>query len=300
MKQFYLILTDNCNLHCSHCIRNKKNNNGEMNLQFALKCIDDMSELWSDTVCVLSGGEPTLHSNFDEILEYSLKKFNRVSINSNGTSKYWTRKDCVHFDDRLTIQISIDGTENIHNSIRGEGAFVNAINTIRKLLTGGNDVVVSTTVSQKNNDSMYELAKKLIELGVKKWSIQKEMPFGEAVDSSEKDYSVNEWNSLCDKIIDFVDDKICLYTRKLYDFSLLEQLTDEQIKEYSKYAITNCGTAKHKIYIHPNMEVYGCTCLEDYPLGNLKCNTLQEIIESELYLKLSECKLLKDSPCNSL
>ena len=47
------------------------------------------------------------------------------------------------------------------------------------------------------------------------------------------------------------------------------------------------------------MEVYGCTCLEDYPLGNLKCNTLREIIESELYLKLSECKLLEDSPCNS-
>ena len=123
------------------------------------------------------------------------------------------------------------------------------------------------------------------------------MPFGEAKNSSESDFSIIEWNSLCSKIIKKAADRIIIYTRKLYDFSLLSKLSDADIEAYSKKAVCNCGTARSKLYIHPDLNVYGCTCLESMPLGNLHDMRMEEILQSPNYLKLSKCELKTLSPC---
>lgn len=297
MRQIYIILTDNCNLLCSHCIRNKKNNKGNMNFNDAIKCIDVFSKFWGDATCVLSGGEPTLHKDFNRILKYSTQKFKSVSINSNGTSEFWRQEDYIQYDSTVRFQISIDGTETVHDSIRGLGTFNKAIKTIMRLQENKKRTIISTTVSNKNKDTILQLSDYLMEIGVKEWSIQKEMPFGEATASSENDFSIDEWNKLCTEIINHVDDKIMIYTRKLFDFLLLSKLSDDEIRLYSRKAITNCGTAKYKLYVHPDLSVYGCTCLENIPLGNLKSMSIEQIVSSDSYKRLSECKLAKNSPC---
>ena len=299
MKQVYIIITDNCNLSCKHCIRDKLNNKGNMTFDDFCYSVDAVSKVWDNVIFVISGGEPTMNNDFDKMLSYCENKYKNISINTNGATSYWESSLCLLHAPTVNYQISIDGISKVHDSIRGLGAFDKAIRTINRLLNNDKKVVVSTTVSQRNKQSICDLAEYLIKIGVKDWSIQKEMPFGEARYSSEKDFSISEWNELCDTIIKYVNDRITIHTRKLFDFSLLSKLSDNDIKTYSKKAIFNCGTAKRKLYIHPDLSVYGCTCLESMPLGNLHDNSIIDIFQTEKYQYLSDCKLKKQSPCNS-
>jgi len=78
------------------------------------------------------------------------------------------------------IQISIDGTEDIHNSIRkNPESFERALNTIRLLKKhSGAKITVSTIVMPQNIDSLPELKAILKSVKISFWNIGTVMPSG--------------------------------------------------------------------------------------------------------------------------
>ena len=142
--QIYLLLTEICNLNCKMCIRGDKSSN-ELTIR-ALEEIRDIREFQNHDV-VITGGEPTLCHDFEAIVHKLADISKTVSICSNGMNDFYLYKD--FFKPNMRVQISIDGTEEAHDAIRGKGTFSKVINTITQLDKLSIPYTVASVVGKK-------------------------------------------------------------------------------------------------------------------------------------------------------
>jgi MoaA/NifB/PqqE/SkfB family radical SAM enzyme len=101
-------------------------------------------------VLIISGGEPSLHEGFTAIMKSGAHWFPSVTLKTNGTFIDAIYETISNYKNVLTVQISIDGTHDVHDAIRGKGVFDKAVNAVKKLVREGFKVTVSSTVHSKN------------------------------------------------------------------------------------------------------------------------------------------------------
>jgi len=274
--QVYILLTNNCNLSCIHCIRNDKSNttlsNEEIDILF--KNID-----FKDNHILLTGGEPSLHPNFIDILDKVSKRANKITICTNGINNYYFER--IKNSKNFHLQFSIDGSREYHNKIRGLNSYDKILENIQLAEKYNIRHSVSTVVNKLNINSMEEMLNdlsKVLKRGYIRFNIQ--MNFG---NSSEKDLlNIKEWNNFVNNILKYRKNfPVPIRANKLFDFEAIEHLSDDELSFLSKKAIKNCGNCTHKVYIYPDLNVYSCTCLDSFPIGNLKENSLENILLTE-------------------
>jgi Fe-coproporphyrin III synthase len=105
-----------CNLHCTHCYwwLNRKNEDQDLSADEWKQIIRRTFKKQKIFVVTLVGGEPTMRPDVIEVFCKEMPK--RVCVVSNGT--YPLKR----FDNLYFYWISLDGTENIHDQIRGKGS----------------------------------------------------------------------------------------------------------------------------------------------------------------------------------
>ena len=137
-----------CNLHCTHCYwwLNRKENE-ELTVEQWKEIIDTKFKKNHVFIITLVGGEPTLRPDVIELFVNEFPK--RVSIVSNGTFPLKKYKDLYFY------WISVDGTEEVHDTIRGKGAYAstrkNILDYVEK--NGDNawkDIWISMTINSLN------------------------------------------------------------------------------------------------------------------------------------------------------
>ncbi len=93
MKRCEMIITEYCNFHCPYCRGLSDYVYGERKIkQLSLDEIKRNINYWCKDVPLenirFSGGEPTLHKNIVEIIEYAKSKgIKRIAISTNGSNK---------------------------------------------------------------------------------------------------------------------------------------------------------------------------------------------------------------------
>lgn len=274
--QIYLVLTLACNLSCPHCIRSFSKNNSKDSIDFnALSRIfKDINKIIPNVQLILTGGEPTIHKDFFPIIELALAEFKKVYICSNGViNKDILDKLCLNKN--VTIQISLDGTKDIHDLIRGKGSFDHAIKTIKLLLEKEIPVMISSTVNKNNIESMFDLSNFLNKYNISLWQIKMEQTFSLA--ENNKRLPIEDWNTFVDKIVHTSRKKLSI--KKLYDFQLFNKMEQKIGPEVLKKNIKNCGFCSSKLYIYPDLSVRACTCMEKVILGNFKQDSLEDILK---------------------
>lgn len=289
----YYLITDNCNLQCPHCIRGNTSS-CSMDYSAAIKGLHQISDTFSDAVLILSGGEPTLHLRFLDILSEALSLFKTVVINSNGTTSFWKDNKTILKNDKLYIQFSLDGTKEYHDLIRGDGNFDKTIDNISFINDNDKSAWISTVVTTKNKDDVIKLPQILSSFNIEKWHVSPLMPFGKAIFNDMP--TTSQWNEFVDEIIKITPFRLGI--RKIFDMELLNKLSDRKIKEFANnnrnIDLKNCGCVRSKIYIYPDMNVYGCTCMKNLPLGNMNYQHLSEIVKNDVAKKF-----LNFTPTNS-
>ena len=271
--QIYILLTNNCNLSCLHCIREDKSNTtlSKEELDILFSNIE-----FSNNQIILTGGEPSLHPNFSYVLEEASKKAKKITVCTNGINNYYFEKIK---NSNIHLQFSIDGSREYHNKIRGLNSFDKIVENIKLAQKYNISHSISTVVNKINVDSMNKMLndlKDIVKSGYIRFNTQ--MNFGSS--SAEDILSIKEWNNFVDRIKD-VEYPIQIRVDKLFDFETVDKLSCEELESLSKNAVKNCGTCTHKVYIYPDLNVYSCTCLDSFPIGNLKEDNLNKILLSK-------------------
>jgi Fe-coproporphyrin III synthase len=146
-----------CNLHCTHCYwwLNRKENE-ELTVEQWKKVIEEKFKKKHVFIITLVGGEPTLRP---DVIELFAKEFpNRVCVVSNGTFPL-KKIPGIYF-----YWISIDGTKDVHDSIRGKGSFEKTKKNILDYLrdngkSAWKDIWISMTINSLN----YKTVKSVID-----------------------------------------------------------------------------------------------------------------------------------------
>lgn len=166
LRYLELQITDKCNLRCRHCYIAEGGGN-ELSVPQIRDVLAEFEEMQGLRVLV-SGGEPLLHSGFGELNamlpDFSLRKV----LFTNGLLLTDELLEGLNVDE---IQVSIDGLEEGHDALRGEGTFGRAIDSMRRSLERGFEVSVSTMVHAANLDDFTGLERLFRSLGVKDWTV---------------------------------------------------------------------------------------------------------------------------------
>ena len=137
-----------CNLHCEHCYwwLNRKENE-DLTLEQWKKIIDEKFKKQHVFIITLVGGEPMLRP---DVVELFVKEFpKRICVVTNGTFPIPSLKDIYFY------WISIDGTEKIHNEIRGQDTWAKTRkNVIDYVENNGEkawkDIWITMTINSRN------------------------------------------------------------------------------------------------------------------------------------------------------
>ncbi|HET7148225.1 MAG TPA: radical SAM protein [Candidatus Nitrosopolaris sp.] len=150
-----------CNLHCTHCYwwLNRKNSNSDLSAREWREIIKNTIKKHHLFVVTLVGGEPTLRPDVIQVFCEEMPK--RVCVVTNGT--YPLKR----FENLYFYWISMDGTEKVHDSIRGEGSYSKTKQNILDYISaspghrGGKpiwkDIWITMTINSLNYFSVEEL-----------------------------------------------------------------------------------------------------------------------------------------------
>ncbi len=174
-------ITHRCNLRCKYCYVGNRSNPQTLSLEAIKHIIDDMRDLQCTTL-ILGGGEPTLHPQFDKILEYAYKKGMTTHIVTNGTTDLPDYLEKYSSEDRhrFGVTISLDSPKEIHEEMRKNAKFEIIERNIHRLAELGWKPSLQTTVSLENYRYIPDLLKLIKSWPVKSWVFKMEYPVGNA------------------------------------------------------------------------------------------------------------------------
>lgn len=280
MDQFYFVLTERCNLTCSHCIRDSsphREETAEANL--VTETLTQISHTHPDSLVLLSGGEPTLHRHFREILDFGLQLGLTITINTNGVTSFFNDSTLLALAEysNLSVQVSLDGDEEMHDSIRGPGSYRKALRTLQKLVEHGIRCTVSTTVVDMRFMARADaFITSLDSLGLSHIAIKRATYAGRAANGI--DMNGIEWNDYVYRLRE-LPTKTRIKIMPMYDFDRIDALSDVALAALKlPTSATNCGAGTSKVYIYTSGDVCPCTCFKDRPMGNLYLSDLDTIL----------------------
>lgn len=116
-----LQVTKACNLKCKYCYANLESLRDDKDFSF-----DQIREIMEEfyalgtRVVRLLGGEPLIHKDIGEIIRYLRNKDIFIELATNGIFIERWLEDLQYVD---ILQISVDGNEESHDAVRGEGCY---------------------------------------------------------------------------------------------------------------------------------------------------------------------------------
>ena len=156
-----LEITSSCNLTCPMCYAASGPGGKHLSLADCRRQIDRLVEVEGRAeVCQLSGGEPTIHPQFREVVEYALsREIDYVMINTNGI-RFARDPSLVELaarhKDRLEVYFQFDGlSDDVYVALRGEPLLETKLAALEALGRAGVHVtLVATLQGGVNGDQM--------------------------------------------------------------------------------------------------------------------------------------------------
>jgi sulfatase maturation enzyme AslB (radical SAM superfamily) len=148
-----------CNLHCSHCYwwLNRKENDKDLTAEGWREIINKTFKKQQVYIVTLVGGEPTMRPDIIQVFCEEMPR--RVCVVTNGT--YPLRR----FENLYFYWVSLDGTEIVHDSIRGKGAYAKTKQNILEYTKGPDrqgkpawkDIWITMTINSLNYNTFEDL-----------------------------------------------------------------------------------------------------------------------------------------------
>ncbi len=259
-------LTKSCNLSCKFCYydsgpNHKVNPTGNLTSQQWIKLASDIVRINSETKIYIMGGEPTLRKDWSEIVQGIAELGVRLNLVTNGMFITSTSVNMLSRFKKLSVQISIDSLdEKLNDQSRGQGHYLKAFSSAKKLRDAGIRTVICSTVTAEN----YHLTKEMKIYCESEGFIFKPSVF---FASGDKSNIASGDLSLGDREL-----RELLYE----DADPNDILTKELFPGLQR---RSCGVGSSVLAINPNGGVSPCNHLTDikFSLGNVRETPIDEI-----------------------
>ena len=276
-------LSSRCNERCIHCyIPNGKKNKGfDMPLAKVKSILDEFAELGGINV-TLSGGEAFLHKDLIEICRYCREKDLKISILSNLIALKDEDIKALKEVNLSLIQTSLYSmTPEIHDFItKVKGSFEKTINAIEKLVAADIPVQISCPLMKANKEGYDKVLKYAQSLKVKAQTDYIMMAQSDLnTENLANRLSLEETEKVIRTIIETDID----YNEKTLKQTSISEEMEFDLERFMKQPV--CGVGYDNCCITANGDVYPCAGWQDYVLGNVYKQSLQEIWENSERIK---------------
>ena len=263
-------ITKACPLKCAHCF----NNSGEVRCKELTTdeigiVMDKLQDMGVKKV-MLTGGEVSTRRDFIKVVEMASERFLGVSIATNGYFIDDERaKELARFKRNIVVQVSIDGAQENHNTIRGvNDSFQKATAAIKSMAENGIFVIVASTFNELNFEDMEEITKLAKELGAKQISYAMTCDIGRAKEN--------------ENVIGCLDPKLIIQKGKelhdKYSDGTFFVNNDEVDDEVRINKVKSCGRGCSQICVRENGDVAPCLQF-NLSYGNLKDQSVNDIFD---------------------
>ena len=166
LRYLLVEITDRCNLSCVHCYLGETSGI-DLPLEITEPLLEEFESMGGLRL-VVTGGEPMLHPDFDRINSLAAGRAFRSILVTNATLLNEKTVPTLGFHE---VQVSLDGMEEGHDFIRGEGSFSRALKGIDSLRSAGKDISIATMIHRRNLEELDSLESLVKSLGAVSWTL---------------------------------------------------------------------------------------------------------------------------------
>lgn len=263
-----VIITYRCNARCTMCNRFKQPSEPED--EISLDTIRKLPPMWFTNI---TGGEPFLREDIEEIVGILLEKSDRIVISTNGFFTDRIVKLAKKYP-QVGIRISIEGLEKTNNAIRGlENGYQRGIQTLKKLREMGlKDVGFGMTVQDCNAPDLVPLYKISDELGMEfaTASLHNSFYFVETTNIiHDRPMVAQNFESLINELLNSKSPK--KWFRAYFNHGLINYI-------YGQKRLLPCDMSFDTFFIDPFGDVMPCNgTREKLVMGNLNRQSWDEV-----------------------
>lgn len=259
-------ITSYCNHRCKHCFVGDGLNKHSLDFDTVIKTLDELRE-HNEIGLTFSGGEPTIHPQFKEIISYALKLGFKITVLTNGLNADDETINLLSHP-HVTVSIPILGWQESHDEMTSVlGSFNRVINNIKLYKERNANLRITTVISNLNYKDMPKMEQFCSEIGVTNFEVSPLFPIG---------WALKNWAELCKDM-------------EQYDL-MVSQCGGNEQHEYNKsyqdipeklFSCCDCGTKI--INILSDGAITPCLMLREktFELGSIYNESITDIISSE-------------------
>lgn len=327
LRQLTIFPSELCNYRCKMCHiwgetgwalkEPKKVINEQLEIGVIKSFVEQILQVQRKFNVIITGGEPLLYKDFEELLLFLRSKKLMVYLNTNGSM---LKKNIpLILDNIITVHISLDGPQEFHDLVRGKNSFDTICDNIEALLQEKKRlkrmfpyIYLNMVLLPSNYKSAKDFMKILRER-FKDWNIvlqSSTSPWKKGSDMTvvfspllytTRDRA-NKYISEMKEFLDcdvspawegFVEDSIDLdagllkkeleelWSSEGIDYSNFINLQDYYTDIDQMFGRSKCLAPWHEITVRRNGDAYLCVDFPDYTIGNIYEASFKEIWEGE-------------------
>jgi radical SAM protein with 4Fe4S-binding SPASM domain len=250
--------------------------------------IAEMLKAWSEAYGIefspsfnITGGEPFLHRDIFEILEELRKRHFDVHLLSNGTLINEEKAKLLSWLGMKGVQVSIEGPEEIHDSIRGKGSFSASLKGVGHLLDAGIRVSLNVTLSDINADHFRDVIALSSSLGVQRLGFSRLVPSGRGAGLLSRMLEKQRVKELYRTIFSFKNNGTEIVTG---DPVASQMSSIEDMSDAGSVPVGGCAAGVSGFTILPDGTMTPCRRLP-IPIGNVRKDALREVWATSMVLE---------------
>jgi radical SAM protein with 4Fe4S-binding SPASM domain len=279
-QSLHVELTEKCNQDCYYCYNNSGANlkKTEISEEMLFPAISELSEKGLEVV-ELTGGEPLLHPNFFNILEFCCKNIKLVSVLTNGTlvdKNFVSRLKKIQ--NKPVFSISLDSYSELEHErkSRVKGSFKKTTDAIRLLSKENFIVRVSMAVDESNWQHIEKTLLLAQTLGTSKFTYSPIIPVGRAKSES----MIHRIRLQSEEIMNYEQYLMDNYSDFLH---VLDKKSQEKLHNSG-----GCGAGSRTFVMNSHGDIRMCATFGNGIIGNVSEKPLKTLFSNPLCLLSSQ------------
>jgi MoaA/NifB/PqqE/SkfB family radical SAM enzyme len=222
----------------------------------------------------IGGGEPLLHKHCLEIFQSITRNEMNLIITTNGSLVNEQLVEALSAIAPLEVRVSFDGGPQLHDSIRGRGAYNKAIAGLSKLIAGRIPASVRLTLSRGGDHELSTLFDDAANIGTKKVKVALTKSIGRATEQGKHLVRAIESGSTSEWLM-----KLGLKSGILVELSSEDFATSSLPIVDSKLRVLapHCGAGFETAYISATGNVTACVAMPSQTFGELHTNSFTQV-----------------------